>query len=286
MQQPLASDQPSANDATATRPFLKWVGGKRQLLDRLQVRFPTDFNNYYEPFIGGGAVFFGTNFTHATIGDINPELINAYSVVQTEVAALITLLKQHQEQHCKDFFYETRALDPETLNPVERAARLIYLNKTCFNGLYRVNRKGQFNVPMGSYKNPMICDEANIMAAHTKLRDTTIILGDYQKIAESAQPRDFVYFDPPYEPVSRSSNFVAYAQDGFSQADQEKLSRFFRELSDRGVHCMLSNSAADLIRQLYDGFQIESVQARRAVNSVASKRGNVSELLITNYRRR
>ena len=265
------------------KPFLKWVGGKRQLISEILQRSPNSFNNYFEPFLGGGAVFFSISHSRAIIGDINEELINSYKTIKSDVRELIKLLKRYKILHNKDFFYKIRNVNPKNISRVERVARLIYLNKTCFNGLYRVNSKGEFNVPFGSYKNPLICDEENLIAVHHKLKKTKIIHANYSTITKTTSKNDFVYFDPPYEPVSSSSNFVNYSKNGFTQENQRELSELYSELTKRGVYCMLSNSSAPLIWDLYREYNINKVKAARTVNSKANGRGKIEELIITNY---
>ena len=265
------------------RPFLKWAGGKRQLLAAIQEALPVRIANYYEPFVGGGAVFFGLRFANATLGDVNEELINAYCMVRDEPAALTDSLAHHQRKHSRTHYYAVRAQKTATLEPVARAARLIYLNKTCFNGLYRVNRKGAFNVPIGSYAAPAICDAGNLAAAGRALAGVGLLCGDYRALADRAGAGDFVYFDPPYVPVSSSSSFVAYARGGFNSEDQAALADLFGKLGRRGVQCMLSNSRVPAVLELYKDHNIRVVRANRAVNSVGAGRGKVAEVLVTNY---
>lgn len=266
-------------------PFLKWAGGKSQLLSQYGEFFPFTFNNYFEPFIGGGAVFFHMMGKYenlsATISDCNYDLINCYEVIRNQPAELIDALKNHKND--SDYFYSVRATDPQTLSKVERAARIIFLNKTCFNGLYRVNRKGQFNVPFGRYNNPRICDEANINAVSESLAQVRIMHSSYDKSANLAKPGDFVYFDPPYQPLSATASFTSYTENSFGLADQQRLSALFSKLAAKGCKVMLSNSDNDLVRELYKDFRIETVKATRAINCKAEKRGQISELLIMNY---
>lgn len=276
----LAESRPGIRPA---HPFLKWVGGKRQLLKAIRALIPKRVGTYFEPFVGGGAVFFDLQFPTSVLGDINPDLVESYQVVRDRAADLIEALERHAERHNKKHYYAVRSLEPQTLSAVERVARLVYLNRTCFNGLYRVNKQGQFNVPMGAYKKPRICDHANLLAAGEALRSAEVICAGFREICRNATSGDFVYFDPPYVPLSASSNFVSYVQDGFSLADQEELAALFRELSSRGVNCLLSNSSAPRVLELYRDFNIVFVEARRAVNSVGNGRGKVNEVLVTNY---
>lgn len=266
-------------------PFVKWAGGKKQIIHELIKRIPDEFNVYYEPFVGGGALLFELLPEKAVIGDKNYELINAYVVVKNDVEALIKELKKHESKNCKDYYYRIRSLDPEKLDPVERAGRFIYLNKTCYNGLWRVNSKGQFNVPFGRYRNPKICDEKNLRAVSDYLNraDVKIIHGDYRETLKTAGKGDFIYLDPPYAPVSRTANFTRYLKEDFTLEDQKVLSEVFRELDKRGCSVMLSNSDTDFIRELYRGYVVERISANRFINCVAEKRKNHTELIIRNY---
>lgn len=276
------------------QPFLKWAGGKRQLLPEIHKYIPKKFDTYFEPFIGAGAVLFDLQHKKAVMNDVNVELVNVYNVVKYSVDELINQLKNHEAEHKErgqDYFYEVRVLDrqPEykDLDPVERASRLIYLNKTCFNGLYRVNSRGQFNVPFGKYKNPQIVNELVLRAVHEYLHsnDISILNTDFTEAVASAQKGDFVYFDPPYDPVSTTSSFTSYSLDGFSRDDQVRLRDLCVDLDKRGVKFLLSNSATDFIIEIYKeaGFIVEIVSATRSINSVASKRGKIDEVLIRNY---
>lgn len=264
------------------RPFLKWAGGKGQLISQYQPYFPTHYSTYYEPFLGGGAIFFHLQPCHSLLMDINPELVNVFCCVRDRVDALVELLVQHRERHCAEHYYQVRAQLEGT--ELERAARLIYLNKTCFNGLYRENSKGQFNVPIGKYKNPAICDPTLLYAASEALRSTQIELQPFEAVLEYARSTsDFVYFDPPYYPISQTSRFTSYNRYSFSQADQIRLRNAFVELANRGVQVMLSNSDCPFIRELYQGFNIHTILATRAINSNIERRGKITELLITCY---
>ncbi len=265
------------------RPIIKWAGGKWKLLAQLQrLLLPASaIGAYYEPFVGGAAMFFSLQHHPATLSDTNGELINLYSAIRDHVDDVIAALSAHLNE--KDYYYQVRAQSPESLTPIERAARFIYLNKTCYNGLYRVNRRGQFNVPFGSYRNPTICDEPNLRAASRALQEVTLLHADYESTLKSAQAGDFIYFDPPYQPVSKTASFTSYTDAPFGEEDQIRLAEAMRVLSARGCYVMQSNSDTPLIRQLYDGFHIETIQANRAINCKASGRGAVTELVITNY---
>jgi DNA adenine methylase len=266
-------------------PFLKTAGGKTALLPEILPRLPPKIGTYYEPFLGGGAVFFALaaekRFESAVLGDANKERMDTYAAIWLNVDAVVRELKKHVYDEKK--FYAVRAQDPATLSVEVAAARHIYLNHTCFNGLYRVNRKGQFNVPFGRYTNPTICDEENLRAVAAVLREkrTKLVSFDFEKTVASAKSGDAVYFDPPYVPASETANFVAYTAGGFSENDQIRLRDCFMMLDARGVHVLLSNSDTPLVRKLYKGFKVERVEAPRRVNSKAEKRGNVGELLIS-----
>lgn len=282
---------PSAVTVTAppsavARPCVKSVGGKTALLPEILPRLPAKIETYYEPFLGGGAVFFALasegRFKRAIVGDANEELLNMYSELARDADKVIRALKKHVYE--EKYYYAVRALDPKELGFAERAARFIYLNKSCFNGLWRVNKSGQFNVPFGKYTNPTICDEENLYAVADVLESCgpTLFGGaDFEKTVSSAVRGDTVYFDCPYAPASKTANFTGYTAGGFTTDDQERLRNVSERLVARGVHVLLSNSDTPLVRELYDGFKIEEVQAPRRVNSKGSKRGNVGELLIS-----
>lgn len=281
------------------QPFLKWAGGKRQLLSEIRKYIPKDINTYYEPFIGAGAVLFDLQPDRAVINDINKELVNVYQAVKNDFDELVVYLKEHESKHDEKYFYEMRRLDrdPEEyarLSPVQKAARIIYLNKTCFNGLFRVNSRGQFNVPFGRYRNPNIVNEEVLKAVNDYLSfdDRVIILNeDFEKVVADAQKGDFVYFDPPYDPVSDTSSFTSYSLDGFKRDDQERLRDLCLDLHKRGCRFLLSNSATNFIKEIYEEvnteeetiFHMKIVSATRSINSVASKRGKIDEVLVMNY---
>lgn len=236
---------------------------------------------YHEPFVGGGALFFALQPRLASLSDVNEELISCYRVVRDEPDQLIAALRVHEYDHFH--FYRVRKLDPRRLSPVERAARTIFLNKTAFNGLYRVNSSGEFNVPFGRHRNPLICDETNLRACAGALQDVELAAADFASVLDRAQKNDFVYFDPPYVPVSDTAQFTSYSPKGFSWDEQERLADLFAELSRRGVQVMLSNSAVAEVRKLYSKFRIEQATATRRINSRADGRGRVSEIVVLNY---
>lgn len=270
---------------SSCRPFLKWAGGKTQLLDEISSRIPASYNRYIEPFLGSGALFFRLNPARALLSDLNQELIETYCVVRDAVELLILDLAGHI--YDKDYFYKVRnsdrAPDFEGWSPVQRASRVIYLNKTCFNGLYRVNSKGQFNTPFGRYSNPRILDAKNLRACSHALKAAEVVSADFAEVAERAERGDFVYFDPPYMPLSATSSFTAYARGGFPESEQIRLRDLCRRLTRSGVKFLLSNSASEAVVSLYSEFRIESVQATRAINAKAANRGRISELLVRNY---
>ena len=269
---------------------MKWVGGKQQLLKQFEALLPRTFRRYVEPFVGGGAVFFHLwNTGRLPLGqflfDNNAELVNTYLVIRDKIDELIEALSVHKERHSKKYYYKIRQLDREAraLTDIERAARTIYLNRTCYNGLYRVNSKGQFNVPMGSYINPQVLNEDVLRMANGCLRGVSIELREFRSIVDFAEPEDFFYLDPPYDPLSKTASFTGYTANSFDEDDQRELARVVRELSEKGAFVMLSNSDTPLIRELYGNFRIETVRARRAVNSNANGRGSIQEVVVLNY---
>lgn len=263
------------------RPFLKWVGGKTQLLEQLRPLFPTMFGRYFEPFVGGAALFFALRPGGATLSDVNDELIDCYRAIRDDVEAVIAVLKEHRYE--REHYYSVRDIDPRRLSIEERAARTIFLNKTGFNGLYRVNRAGKFNVPFGRHSNPSFCDEDNLRSCALALRGVELRVRDFRTVAADAKRGDFVYFDPPYVPVSDTADFTSYVASGFSSRDQEELAEVFARLTKKGVFAMLSNSDAPFVRDLYSEFVIDDVFATRSVNSNAAKRGKVVEVVVRNY---
>jgi len=260
------------------RPFLKWVGGKRQLLPVLLPHVPRRFDTYHEPFVGGGALFFALRPTRAVLSDNNALLVRTWRGVRDHVEDVIRLLKSYP--HDKQFFLEMRERDIDAASDVEVAAWFIYLNKTAFNGLYRVNSKNKYNVPFGRYVNPAICDAPNLRACSRALLGVSIEHEDFEAVLGRAKPGDFVYFDPPYVPLSATSDFTSYTAEGFSADDQKRLRDVARELKASGVHVLLSNSSAGFVRDLYEGFQMEEVLATRHVNCQSDGRGPVVELVI------
>ena len=260
---------------------MKWVGGKRQLLTQIKENMPQVYNHYFEPFVGGGAVVFGLCPDGAVINDFNPELTNLYSVVKNNPAGLIAELKSGRYLNEENTYYNIRAWLPESSE--EQAARTLYLNHTCFNGLYRVNKSGGFNVPYGKYKNPTIFDESLIMEMSRYLQGVTIMQGDYMAVLDMAQPGDFVYLDPPYAPLTPTSSFTSYIAGGWDDAEQQRLKAACDELTKRGVQFMQSNSSAELIKTLYHDYNLIEVDARRSVAAKTDGRQPVKEVLIKNY---
>jgi DNA adenine methylase len=272
------------------RPFVKWAGGKGQLLQQLEQCLPQSFSTYYEPFLGGGAFFFylvehRPRF-NAILSDINSELINAYDVVKNRLEKLIEELLRHEARYRlapKQYYYQVRAEEPS--DDVGKAARLIFLNRTCYNGLYRVNRMGKFNVPFGRYKNPTICDKENLLTVSQVLRwsNAKLLAADYREATKSAEKGDLVYFDPPYQPVSATANFTSYTNSGFSFDDQIQLGDWFRELDKRGCRVFLSNSSKEEVRRIYRGYSVQEVEVLRAINCKADRRKGHTEFIVGNY---
>ena len=271
--------------------LVKWAGGKKQLLEQFKPLFPKKITTYLEPFVGGGAVAFYIIKKYkprkVILSDVNEELINAYNIVKTDVESLIMELKQHKEYHLADkenYYYEIRGVNPNLLPPLERAARFIYLNKTCFNGLYRVNSKGGFNVPIGDQKNPGVCMEEDLREISKLLKKATINVMPFEKIVKLVKKGNFIYFDPPYYPLPGKSSFTTYSKNKFLGEEQEKLAEIFKKLDKKGCKVMLSNSDTKFIKDLYNDYKpIKKVNARRMINCNASKRGKIKEVVITNY---
>lgn len=265
------------------QPVLKWAGGKRQMIGQYKNYFPAGYNLYHEPFLGGGAVFFYLAPPVAFLSDCNEELINMYRVIQNKVHPLIADLSRHIND--RDYYYQVRALDVSTISDVERASRLIYLNRTCYNGLYRVNRKGEFNVPFGRYKCPRILDRDLLLAVNRVLQGVVLQKSDFEIVLKNASPGDLVFFDPPYFPVSRTSNFTDFTDQSFGASDHQRLAAVFDELVRRGCLVMLSNSDTPFIRDLFSkyGPGVIPLTANRSINSKADKRGPVGELLICSW---
>lgn len=269
-------------------PVVKWVGGKRQLLDEITPLLPKRINTYCEPFLGGGAVLFSIQPSRAIVNDLNKELITLYEVIRDDVETLIESLKKHENN--SEYFYSIRDMDRNKdsynlLSKVERASRLLYLNKTCFNGLFRVNSSGEFNSPFGHYKNPNIVNEPVLRAVSKYFNSKNIIFysGDFYKTIENIGRGTFVYLDPPYDPVSDTANFTGYNKGGFDRKEQLRLKEYCDELTRQGIKFLLSNSATEFIKSLYSEYDIHIVQAKRSINSNGSKRGAVDEVLIRNY---
>ncbi|MFY9855351.1 MAG: DNA adenine methylase [Terracidiphilus sp.] len=263
------------------RPPLKWAGGKTRLLPVLRRSIPQAFGTYFEPFMGGAALFFDTSPQTAVLGDSNPELINFYEVLRDSPELLIEHLERLTVSEAE--FYRTRALEPLNLTPVERATRILYLNKTCFNGLYRVNKRGEFNTPFGKQTKVNLFDRENLLAASNALQFAKLKCADYLTIVKDARRGDFVYFDPPYVPVSKFSDFKRYTKEFFSEEDQEELAAAFTALAERGCYVLLSNSFQDETALRYAHFRQQKVFMPRFVNCKGDGRGNVTELLISNY---
>lgn len=274
------------NPTLQTKPFLKWVGGKTQLLPEISKRMPENYDKYFEPFLGGGAVFFSLQKQNAYLADVNHELINTYLVVRDCLDELIEDLKCHV--YDKNYYYNIRKVDRDieytSWSNVKKASRFIYLNKTCYNALWRVNSKMQFNTPFGRYKNPTILDEPNLRQCSEVLQNNVkLVSQDFCHIESLVTAKDFVYFDPPYVPLSKTSNFTGYSKGGFNENMQRELALLCQRLDRRGVRFMLSNSSASLVLELYKSFNIEFVKASRAINSKSEQRGKVSEVIVTNY---
>lgn len=270
-------------------PILKWVGGKRQLLDSIEPLVPK-CSTYYEPFIGGGAVLFSRQPDKAVINDSNAELINVYLTIKNEPEKLIAKLKEHKENSSEEYFYKIRALDRdkgmfEKMTNVEKAARIIYLNKTCYNGLFRVNSSGEFNSPWGRYKNPNITNETTINALHTYFNKANVIIkcGDFREALKGIRKGAFVYFDPPYMPISSSASFTGYTVSGFEEREQIALKEQCDILNAKGIKFLLSNSSCPFIENLYKDYIVEYVYAKRTINANPEKRGDIKEILVRNY---
>jgi len=274
---------------TTLQPFTKWTGGKRQLLPVIKSLMPDNYNSYFEPFVGGGALFFDLSPDKAVINDFNNELMNCYQQIKKHPQKLIELLTKHQENNSKEYYLELRAVDRDNrinkMTDVERATRIMYMLRVNFNGLYRVNSKNQFNVPYGRYKNPKIVDGELILSISEYLNnnDIRILNGDFEEAVRDVQAGDFVYFDPPYIPLSETSAFTSYTHEGFSYEEQVRLSDVYRKLDKKGAYVMLSNSSSPLVEELYKGFNIHKVEATRTNGAKASSRGKISEIIVTNY---
>ena len=277
-----------STDATkeilAARPFIKWAGGKARLIEQYKPFLPTKFNDYHEPFLGGGALFFylapqlQAQGKEAYLSDLNPELVNVYQCVRNDVEALIKRLIELERGHGESQYYDVRS--QLQTDPIKRAARFIYLNKTCYNGLYRENSKGLFNVPIGRYKNPRICAPELLRPAAAALQIANISERPFTDVINHTQPNDFIYFDPPYHPLSATSKFTAYSRYQFAEAQQADLKKLIARLAADKIHVLSSNSDCPFIRELYEGCQIETITAARSINSKGSKRGKITEVLV------
>ena len=275
-----------SNNYVKAKPILKWAGGKTQMLDILVSNAPKQYNKYIEPFVGGGALFFELSPKNGIIADSNLEIINLYKTIAEDVDELIKKLKEMKNE--EEFYYMVRAIEPKTLTNVERAARTLYLNRTCYNGLYRVNKQGQFNVPFGKYKNPKICDEEKLYAVSKVLKNTTIVHGDYKDVLyDYAKPGDFIFLDPPYFPISQYSDFKRYTKEQFHDEDQIKLAAEVKRLRDIGCHVLLTNSNHPLVHEFYKEFEISVHQTKRNISSKASKRSGEDVLVkVEPYKRK
>lgn len=276
---------------TELHPFVKWAGGKTQILNKLKSFMPKTYNTYYEPFIGGGALLLDLAPCKASINDMNEELICVYKCLCDDKLynEMVKMLIAHENNHSEEYFYKIREMDREesftSLPLYERAARMIYLNKSCFNGLYRVNSKGYYNVPFGKKDKVVAFDRENLNNLHNYFltNDITITNLDFEQAVKNAKAGDFVYFDPPYDTLDDKDSFTAYAKGAFGKKEQKQLAELFKKLSDKGVYVMLSNHNTSFIRELYEGFNINVIEAKRMINSKGSGRGNVEEVIITNY---
>ena len=295
------------------RPFVKWVGGKSKLIPQMEQYYPKELKEnkidvYIEPFIGGGAILIDIlkkyNIKKIYAFDINKNLINCYNIIKDKVDSLVLELKKLEEEYLKlddenrkEYYYDIRkkynSINIENENEaLEKTTYFIFLNKTCFNGLYRENRRGQFNVPIGKYKNPTICDEKNLIELSKLIKNVTFINGDYRESYKYIEENTFIYFDPPYRPINKTSSFTSYSKEDFNDENQKELGEYFRKINDNNsnVKLMLSNSNPknnneedDFFEQIYNGFKINEIKANRMINSNKEKRGKISELLITNY---
>ena len=273
------------------KPFVKWAGGKRQIIDKLLKLVPVEYNTYYEPFVGGGALLFELSPKTAVINDSNKELMNVYKMISTDKGyeEVVKLLNTYEKKHNEKFFYQIRNQDKDKekfakLTDVERAARTIYLNKACFNGLYRVNSKGEFNVPFNKKLKVNTYDSENMILAYVYFQSNNITMlnTDFEEAVKTAKKGDFIYFDPPYD-SENDTTFNSYTEDGFGKDEQIRLAKVYKELSDRGCYVMLSNHNTTLINELYKDFNIHIITAKRNINSKGTKRGKVEEVIITNY---
>lgn len=265
-------------------PLLKWAGGKGQLLSQMTPYFPEDLGTYHEPFLGGGAVFFHLSPRQATLSDSNLDLIHVYQMVRDNpdgLKAQLDLHKKHSKE--KAYFYHVRGMQAQELQPAARAARTVFLNKTCFNGLYRVNSKGGFNVPYGGYRNPSLYLEENLQLTSAALQGAELRVEDFRQACKRPRKGDFVYLDPPYQPLTKTSSFTNYTREGFGRKDQENLAEIFGALDRRGCKVMLSNSSTPWVKELYREYSLVTLKAKRAINCNGARRGAIDELLVMNY---
>ena len=269
------------------KTFIKWAGGKRQLIEQFKPLFPKKIERYFEVFVGGGAVLFYViqkyKPKYIFISDINEELINTYEIIKNDVENLIKELTKLKKLHSKEHYYEIRAENSKLLSSLTRASRFIYLNKTCFNGLYRVNSKGGFNVPIGSYKNPAICNEKELREISKSLKKVKIKVMSFEEITKLTKKDDFIYFDPPYYPLKNKNSFTTYTKGNFLEKEQKQLAEIFKKLDKKGCKVMLSNSNTEFIKKLYKKFKINFVDANRMINCDGKGRGKVKEIVVRNY---
>ena len=275
----------TATPATTPKPFLRWAGGKRRLLGKLKPALPKTFGKLYEPFVGGGALTFDlaqdVAGSRLVLGDVNEELICAWRIVRDDVDSLITELEKMAAHTSEQAYYAARWSQP--VGDLQRAVRMIYLNKTCFNGLYRVNSKGEFNVPWGKLANPLVCDAELLKADSKRLQGAQIDLADFATSTQTAQEGDFVYFDPPYLPASPTASFSKYAAGDFRKPEHEQLAETIKDLTSRGVYVMLSNADTKLTRDIYDSLDLYSVTVHRSIAAAGGNRGSVDEVVGVNY---
>jgi DNA adenine methylase len=274
----------AGHSVSGAAPFLKWAGGKGRLLPQLRPLLPARFNRYFEPFLGGGALFFALAPERAVLSDINPALVRTYEAVRDEIEGVLAVLRRLSTHNDADAYYHRRErYNTIALDDDEHAATFIYLNRTCFNGLHRVNKSGEFNVPFGRYKNPRIVDEPGLRAASAALAGASLLSAGFGHVLDVARAGDLVYFDPPYVPASATASFTAYAKDGFGLEEQCALRNIFLALDRRGCFVVLSNSDTPTVRELYEGFRFESVRASRAIAAKGSSRAAVAELVVRNF---
>lgn len=270
-------------------PILKWVGGKKQIFPEIQKRLPKKFNKYFEPFVGGGYVFLQLKPKVGYINDFNEELINLYRIVKEEPKELIKKIQKHKERNSKEYFYKIRSYDRKPnfnkISKVDKAARMVFLNKTCFNGLYRVNSNGELNSPYGKYKSPQIFSESNInnISDYFNQNNISIVNGDYKELLQYIEKGDFVYLDPPYDPVSKTSSFTGYSADGFNKQNQIELKEFCDLINKKGAYFLLSNSSTDFIKELYANYYVDIIKVKRILAAKNSSRCVVEEVLVRNY---